>query len=255
MSSNTLSYKYDLMNGVLLNGAKVDKISKMVSHIGGPYNGMVEIKVNVVDAGDYAISLFYRNSLRPFKISVDGKEKENIYKTASDYVGIFNTVINLNAGNNLIRFSGDGINYGPDLGELTVTSLSIMEDNNSLLFFDIFSIFKKFALSELNLSFGAKPDKFENLIDFLGGTNEGFATFEYKAPVTRDYILNMSYRNGNRTFRIEVNGVDTGKVYKTGFFIMGVFTTTVKLTKGENIIKFYGDGTKSAPDLGNFIIV
>ncbi|WP_170272151.1 putative mucin/carbohydrate-binding domain-containing protein [Clostridium tarantellae] len=88
-----------------------------------PSDGAVVIPYNTAEFGEYTIGVEYVGgdnfNTRPLKLDINSINTGTIYNlpatnTNSSTVTI---PINLNSGNNVITFKGDGVSYGPDLGK------------------------------------------------------------------------------------------------------------------------------------------
>ncbi|MGL5245648.1 MAG: hypothetical protein ACRC7R_10780 [Sarcina sp.] len=239
-------YEYDASKGSFSNYAKLDKIANLVSYIGGPYNGTVKVNANIEKSGKYILSIFYRNGGRPLKIDVNDISTGTVYTMGKSYVGVFSTSIDLNSGNNVIKFYGDGRNYAPDLGQFT---LSLSEISGSEVQSAIISNLDK-AIYENGASWNAAYQLAIN----IGGLKNGSSTVKVVVNKGGAYNLSILFRYGNRPLKVDINGVNDNNIYTVGSTMAGIFSFIVSLNVGENTIKFYGDGKNPSPELGQFIL-
>ncbi|MPQ45356.1 hypothetical protein GBZ86_16730, partial [Clostridium tarantellae] len=127
-------YKYNAAEGMLSNGALIEDAGgvNVAGWIGGPSDGATTLTVNVAAAGKYNLAVKYigADANRNLKIDINGTSTGEVYTptpTNGWSIGdakTFTVAVNLNSGINTIKFHGDGINYGPSLGEVTLTLVS-----------------------------------------------------------------------------------------------------------------------------------
>ncbi|MGL5244772.1 MAG: hypothetical protein ACRC7R_06295, partial [Sarcina sp.] len=118
---------YDLTYGDLSNGAIIDDSSEFVGFIGGPTDGSSTVVVNVDIIGTYTLSVQYiSGENRSFKIDINGKDTGSIYSPSStggwslNNSNTFFTTINLNSGNNTLKFHGNNNNWAPSFKFITL---------------------------------------------------------------------------------------------------------------------------------------
>ncbi|MGL5245481.1 MAG: hypothetical protein ACRC7R_09945, partial [Sarcina sp.] len=127
----TLSY--NTAAGVLANGAVVASTTKFVAYVGGPSDGSSTVVVNVQSSGVYNLFLKYISGdgiVRPLKIDINNIDTGIIYyppvtlNWTVSAAKIFTVQVNLNLGNNIIKFHGNGTDYCPDLGTFSLNFIS-----------------------------------------------------------------------------------------------------------------------------------
>ncbi|MPQ43127.1 putative mucin/carbohydrate-binding domain-containing protein [Clostridium tarantellae] len=147
---------YDVALGSLEGGAVVDSVTSYATNIGGPTDGSSTVTVNVLSQGDYNIAVKYiaADVNRPMKVDINGVNTGTIYelpKTAGWTVNdalTYTIPVKLMAGDNTIKFYGDGINYAPNLCLFTVNELVISTpstipiENNKFEFLGYYNILK-----------------------------------------------------------------------------------------------------------------
>ncbi|MPQ43862.1 carboxypeptidase regulatory-like domain-containing protein [Clostridium tarantellae] len=242
---------YNVANGILANGARLNTSTNFVDFIGGTNDGSATVNTNVTTSGLYNLAIQYISTdmNRPLKIIINGIDSSTIYNlpmtsgwTASDSK-TFTIPINLNIGNNSILFHGDGVNYSPSLGSinLTVSPLSGSYD-----------------LTQGILENGANVDITTGFVSNVGGRNNGSVTIQLDINQASQYNLGIQYLSPDaaRNMKIDINGVNTGTIYNIPQTIdwsvsnASMFNLATNLNSGTNIIKFYGNGITAAPDLG-----
>ncbi|MPQ43201.1 glycoside hydrolase family 2 TIM barrel-domain containing protein [Clostridium tarantellae] len=280
--SNTLpnatnfSYDYNLVNGVLSNGAVIKDVAgyKVVGGIGGPSNGAITTTVNVSVAGNYNLIIHYIavDITRKLKVDVNGKSIGSVYNLALtngctiEYAKRFTIIINLNKGANTIKFYGDGESYGPNLSTATLELIAsanntipsyTIPSNTDIILNTTIPVYRYNAVNG-KLSNGAKPDSGTNFAGWIGGPKDGETIINVDVPDDGTYNLEIEYlgAENNRNLKIDINGSNTGKIYNpmqtNGWNLEDskMFNIFIKLMKGNNIIKFHGDGINYGPSLG-----
>ncbi len=238
--------------GNLTNGASVkgpnDISSGFVDFIGGTLGGAVTITINVPLAGEYTIGIEHLNpNQRNLLIEVNGVSTGETYAVpaTTDFNPanslIFNTTINLVQGNNTIKLLGDGSsNFAPLINNIT---------------FDKNPFFDEILSTQMTLSNGAFINPDNNLINDLGGQNNGIAEATFNAAIDGEYNLTLFYIcDEQSSLKIDVNGVSTGEIYQlqtsTNISNPGQFTVVVNFSQGNNTVRFYNENsTVFAPDL------
>ncbi|MPQ44582.1 carboxypeptidase regulatory-like domain-containing protein, partial [Clostridium tarantellae] len=259
---------YNLSTGILENDALFDYSTGFITALGGEKDGSVTLSVNVEKYGIYNLAIYYlaADFNRPLTIEVNGKELEEIYKVPItpgweiDATKIFNISVILNEGLNTLKFHGDGINLAPNLSKVTlifnetesspmVTTTLATSDN---------SYFKSIAIAG-SYSNGANYNKETLLATALGGTTDGTVTVEIYIRDTAIYYMTIKYiaKLSNLNLKVDVNNEKDNTIYtlpETDSFISKAFILPVSLKRGNNTIKFHGDGKNPAPDLDSFIL-
>ncbi|MPQ43486.1 sialidase domain-containing protein [Clostridium tarantellae] len=140
---NNPNYSYNAVNGVLENGALIEDAggTKVAGWIGGPRDGATTVTVNVASSGSYKLAIQYigADANRNLKIDINGINTGSIYTplmtsgwTIAD-AKTFIIEIKLNSGINTIKFHGDGTNYGPSLGTITLILTSTTQSSNEFI--------------------------------------------------------------------------------------------------------------------------
>ncbi|MGL5243785.1 MAG: hypothetical protein ACRC7R_01230, partial [Sarcina sp.] len=242
---------------------KLDAGIEFAGWLGGPTDGSVTLTVNVDKSGIYNMFIQYISSDtdRPLVVDVNGVTDKTIYKTPRtdgwtiEYAKIFVIGVNLKIGENKIKFHGNGVNYAPSIGEVKFYLSKIMSNETT-------AILNKYDIALGSLSEGALIDESTNLITNIGGKEDISSLVSVKVDNTGYYNLVIKYLSGdtNRILKMAINGDDNYAPYilsKTSTWNledMGTFKTKVLLTKGENSIKFHGDGSNYGPYLGELTV-
>ncbi|MGL5244567.1 MAG: LamG-like jellyroll fold domain-containing protein, partial [Sarcina sp.] len=235
---------YNTLAGTLTGGATIGESTDYTELVGGPTDGASIVTVSIPSSGPYNIAVKYigPDSNRPMKLDINGVNTGTIYSlppTAGWAVTdalTFTMPVNLNSGNNTIKFHGDGINYAQNLGLFTVSAAIIPTTTTLPLGF---------------MTNGARVVS-SGAVGYIGGTSDGAVFINYNASQAGVYNLALVGQGSNSPLLIDVNNVNTGTVYKVTVVSPATLTTltvTVPLNSGNNTIKFHGDGTNYAPDL------
>ncbi|MPQ44484.1 putative mucin/carbohydrate-binding domain-containing protein [Clostridium tarantellae] len=240
---------YNISDGVLADGAQLNLENNFVSWIGGPREGSATITVNVEVTTEYKLLIQYLSEEnRSFKLDINNIELKEIFNppvtdtSNVDDAKIFIVIVTLNRGNNSIRFHGNGINFAPDFGQVAIVKNIELESG-------IYSV------ANGNFEGGARLNQSGTYAINIGGTTKGASTVTVRVQITDQYNMILNYINTDnapRPLKIDVNGINTGKIYLVDPSDNGIFTTSLRLSQGDNAIKFYGDGVNHSPDLGKF---
>ncbi|MPQ42432.1 glycoside hydrolase family 2 TIM barrel-domain containing protein [Clostridium tarantellae] len=243
-----------LDKAILSNGASNSSLGK-ISLIGGKNNGTVTINFNATKAGRYKLSFLEQSMNSTSLININGEDiSKNYFIENLNSIKKNTTIVNLELGKNIIKFSGDKVNYSPDL---FYVDLRLLSDK---LLINNFKI--GYSIAKGILTGGAKLELDDTLAGWIGGPSDGASTVAIPVKISGSYNLVIEYidGDGNRPLKIEVNGVDTGSIYKTpatnGWTLSDIKTITipVNLESGNNTIKFHGDGRNYGPSLGELTI-
>ncbi|MPQ42968.1 hypothetical protein [Clostridium tarantellae] len=255
--------KYQSTTGILDNGVRLELDNKFVGRIGGPSDGSTTITVKVDKEGDYEFLVQYISAeTREFKIKVNG-ESTNIIYTPEKTDGwevkdakIFTLMLSLKKGENDVKFHGNGTDYGPTLGEITV---NIVKDTFLSTTFP--RLVGKYQSTTGILDNGVRLELDNKFVGRIGGSSDGSTTITVKVDKEGDYEFLVQYISAEtREFKIKVNGESTNIIYtpeKTDGWEAKdakIFTIMLKLDPGENEVKFHGNGTDFAPKLGEITV-
>ncbi|MPQ43813.1 carboxypeptidase regulatory-like domain-containing protein [Clostridium tarantellae] len=244
-------------DGVLENGAKISTFSKdFVEGIGGDKkDGSVTIYISIDNKGIYNLITEYLviDDNRNLVIDINGERLNDIYtlpKTSSlkeEYAKTFIITILLNKGKNIIKFHGDGVNYGPILGTININKVPQMQTYNVASGF---------------LENGAEIDTSTGFVKYLGEEQEGKATVEIYNELEGDYYLTIKYLSPVKDsfLKLDVNLINTGTIYKFPKTLGSLandaksFSIDINLIRGRNKLKFYRDEYNYTPSLESFVI-
>ncbi|MGL5245040.1 MAG: hypothetical protein ACRC7R_07715, partial [Sarcina sp.] len=238
-----------LVEGLLQNGAQVLSTGA-VTNIGGTTDGSVIVNYVAQQAGRHALSVIVEDSKNPLTIDVNGINTGVIYNVGGISASaitvntiVVSVTIPLNSGNNVIKFHGDGSSPGPDLFTTKVNTIPKLLPKGS------------YNVADGIFTGSTRLNTVGDMATYIGGPMNGTSSINVNTDLTAQYNLAIKYNNGLNPFEIEVNGVNTGKVY-TPNSNQGTFTLPepINLNVGSNIIKFKGNGINSAPDFGIFSI-
>ncbi|MPQ43869.1 hypothetical protein [Clostridium tarantellae] len=268
---NILVKNYDASLGTLSNGSYVNAVTNFVDNLGGQFDGAVEVPLSIDKTGEYNLEfkyLAYDNTR--LKLNINGIDLENNFFVAKtrgvtlNDVQLYNLVITLNAGINIIKFHGNGIDMAPSIGSFSINFINEILDNSTS-------------------PFGATPSKSEmvydttlgtiegkasvvnnatKMLDNIGGVNMGASTVNVAVESDGMYSLDLNYLspNGISKLKIDVNDFATTTIYsleKTdGMTVKDIksFETTLNLNKGTNKLKFYGEESNTKLSIGKFTI-
>ncbi|WP_170272208.1 carboxypeptidase regulatory-like domain-containing protein [Clostridium tarantellae] len=256
--------EFELNKGILENEAKADATKNFVLGIGGKLNGSSTVRVNVNDSGKYKLFLKYvgtENNLE-LKVDINGVNTGTVY-TLPKTKGLkftdcltFAFDIKLNSGNNSIKFYGSNQSVSPNLAFFSVMFDDVVTPVAPIVPIAPTTVQENYEIINATLSSPATFDKNSNFVTSLGGKNNGSCSIAVLVKHTGNYILTIGYRNQNRKFKIDINGLSKNRIYETTGDFIDTFSTLIDLNEGENILKFYGTGfaEELAPDLGDFTL-
>ncbi|MPQ43205.1 carboxypeptidase regulatory-like domain-containing protein [Clostridium tarantellae] len=255
-TENAIKFYY-LSDGTLKGGATLDNISKTVSNIGEKNNGEVTIKINITNSNMYTLQLQYKSSnnnnlllLDINNISINKKFK--LLET-NGYFNNFTIKTFLNTGDNFLRFYGDEKNEGLTLGNFyLINDLNLWTFEKNAINFNV-------ALGELKNGAYVYLDSLDDTpwVDKLGGKSNGSSTVTINIDYDGEYSLIITYfasiddSKKPISLTISINSKKNGSIYS---LIPGEVRKTefiFDLKKGENKIKFAGDGKNKAPKLSS----
>lgn len=244
---------YEAEDGNLLGGASVLSSSQAsggykVGNIGGTAtNGICTISnVNAATAGSKTLTVYYLSAVdRTFYVTVNNGGYVALNCTGS---GSWNTVstatmtVNLNAGDNTIKFDNGAGAYAPDLDKITITDVNVYEAENGTLSGGAA------VMASSQASTGYK-------VGDIGGTSSnGICTINnVYAATSGSKTMTVSYLSAvDRTFYVTVNNGAYVALDCTGsgsWNTVSTVTMTVNLNAGNNTIKFDNGAGAFAPDL------
>ncbi|MGL5244107.1 MAG: hypothetical protein ACRC7R_02850, partial [Sarcina sp.] len=255
---NTINTQlYDITMASFDNNMKLDILNKVGNMMGGPLDGSVIFNLEVLKEGIYNLEVQYLagDSNRRMVIDINGVNTGKIYcvsKTTTwniTNLKTFTVPIGLNKGINIIKFHGDGINYGPTIGDIRISLVSETKVSTVPL--------GNYNILDGIISGGATINSQEQLVLGIGGEAKGTILFTLSVQKTGMYNMSLKYRNLDnlaRNLNVDVNEINTGTIYKLPSSSGGLFTIPIILKAGGNTIRFYGDGISKSPDLGSFIL-
>ncbi|MGL5245854.1 MAG: hypothetical protein ACRC7R_11825, partial [Sarcina sp.] len=248
---------YDISMGTLENGSSIDSSSKFVTNLGGAKDGSSEIVIITPLKGLYNLAIRYlspnENTILKLDIT-DATDLSAIFSQSYTFPQIPGTTywnaqvflihVNLNAGENILKFHGDGTHNAPQLGVLNILPYNEYYATNGFI------------------SNEARINETYNSVGYLGGKTDGSCILTVTVPYSSIYNISFKYLlgDGNRPLVIDINN-STSYTYtfpKTkGWLIddIEIFVVQLILQKGINVIKLHGDGSSYAPDIFNFIIL
>ncbi|MGL5245090.1 MAG: hypothetical protein ACRC7R_07965, partial [Sarcina sp.] len=263
----TLAIPTDLtVNAALTNGA----ISSLgvISNIGGPSDGTVTINYNASKAGKYKLTaLGDASNVLPL-INLNGSDIAQSYniETITSEMKRYTVLVNLNMGNNIIKFHGNKTSFSPKLYYVDLVLIA-----NDFIITNITptpttipgTTTMKYSIATGVLTGGAKLELDSKLAGWLGGPTDGASTIKVNVSGEGVYNLAIEYIDGDggRPLVIDVNGVNTGSIYRTikttGWTLADTKTITVPVTlkNGENTLKFHGNGKDYAPSLAGLTLI
>lgn len=233
------------VNGVLANGAILSPIAPgFVDYLGNLSDGSSTVTIDAPLSGSYTLALKYLTgtSPRPLRITVNGTTAlTSSFPASGDFVpanaATFTTSLNLLAGNNTIKFHGDGTNHTPLVGDFTL---------------DMNAISGTKAIADFSLLSGAVIETYSgvNYMSFIGGNNNGYVTTTINAPIAGTYTLTVSHLNNSpRTLRLDVNNTFIADYSIATANSMAQYNITVNLQQGNNAIKLYAPTGVHAPSI------
>ncbi|MPQ43200.1 carboxypeptidase regulatory-like domain-containing protein [Clostridium tarantellae] len=250
------TFDYDIAQGTLENGAIFDNGTNLVGYIGGVSDGSSTIYVNMPKSSEYMLAIDYRNSQRYMKIDINGINTGTTYFVTGPNTGTFNVIVTLNEGINNIKFHGDGANYAPDLGKITIFNNFTVPTTstlpNSIVNTDAPVI--NFEIKSGIVEKGANFNEESNYMTYIGGPNKGEISVPVNVSDSGSYTLTIKYRNSDRILNIDINGEYIDSYPILGEYT-GTFSTVINLNSGNNTIRFYGMANNYAPDLGDFTLM
>ncbi|MPQ43814.1 carboxypeptidase regulatory-like domain-containing protein [Clostridium tarantellae] len=247
---------YKMADGKLNGSATIDKDLNVVNNLGGKGKGEVTLTVNVVSAGLYDLNIQYVSKTKSYLlVDINDNFLRTPYSflpTFIDNIPMFDTFTieaNLIAGNNTIKFYCSENCITPMLRTLTVTPNTSTSKNLPPGTYNV---------AAGKLENGAIVDANSNFVTNLGGKRNGSSTVTVKVTKTGVYKVSVEYFSNNplNSFCIAINNKDTGNIYNTNNtkLYSNITYFEVELKKGENTIKFYGDGTNPSPDFQIFTL-
>ncbi|MEF9952996.1 MAG: carboxypeptidase regulatory-like domain-containing protein [Clostridium sp.] len=246
--ANTLSpISINTINGVYSGGASTDGTNSYAGLLGSTSDGAITNTINVPVSGIYSLGFKYITGFvsRPLKVTINGVYIGSLINLPSTNgytagtAGTYTLNVQLTAGDNTIKFHGDGTNYAPSIGPATLTK----SPNVVIL------------ATSMVLASGAFINSSSGFINNIGNSGGGNVTATVYVPVAGSYSIGISYyANSVRPMRIDVNGVYIGTEYSFPYSVStnppAVYSVTLTLNKGNNTVKFYnGSSTAYAPDI------
>ncbi|MGL5245609.1 MAG: hypothetical protein ACRC7R_10585, partial [Sarcina sp.] len=291
--SNTIPTNINILaiDGALSGNSKKDLNSKFLTYVGGPTDGSTIIAPTIPTSGLYSLSIQYVSAdiNRPLKIDIPTTNTSTIFNVpmssgwnVTDAI-TFTIPVFLKSGITPIKLHGNGSDYAPNLGNISLSFVSVMGINMSCytvpsttcptcancLTLPIIApitppvtqtiptiVIPTIPTYTYNVANGlfsgeASKDGGTSFAGYIGGPTDGSSTVGVNVATTTLYNLAVKYIGGdvNRPLKIDINGVNTGSIYtpqKTGGWTVNdalTFTVAISLNSGINTIKFHGDGT------------
>ena len=237
-----ITTNYNLINGILRNGCKIDRNLNMVTGLGGINRGEATVNVDAANAGQYGITIKYNKGLKSFLIDVNGINTGTNYATPTNRRGQYYLELKLTRGNNQLKFYGMGTKLAPDLGEFKIALIENPPEPPS----------SKYSVTKGILENGAMLNRSKKYVVNLGGPRNGSSTVTVDVAKAGNYNLQIEYLNGSRCLKIDVNKRTLNSTFMTPAGCYGYFTIVVNLRAGANEIKFHGITSEYSSNLGDF---
>ncbi|MPQ43935.1 carboxypeptidase regulatory-like domain-containing protein [Clostridium tarantellae] len=248
-----LSSTYPLSNGLLSENAKVLP-SGAIGNLGGFSDESLIISYFAMNTGSYNLILTVDGyNGRSLLLDIDGKNTGTIYNIPSSNnkpPTTYTIPIFLDDGENSFTFHGDGTNPAPDIYTVDCKLVSAIPKDHI------------FRIASGTLADGAQINPDSNLVEGLGGMNNGSVTLTVVINETATYDLMLNYIEPyvDSPLKIDVNGTYLGTYTLpiTDFAVESdpeIFTITIPFNKGENTIKFYGNGYDEVSILESFELI
>ncbi|MGL5245521.1 MAG: glycoside hydrolase family 2 TIM barrel-domain containing protein [Sarcina sp.] len=198
-----------------------------------------------------------------YEISIDNGSFVEVDSYSSIRIGeqiIFDSGT-LSYGIHTLNFKLKGVNpYGgrPD-GQISYAMINVANVNIPVIGETIYDFNNGYLSNGAVVNGGYE---FEKFVGWIGGPIDGSLTIIVNVNNKGIYNLAINYISGNdiRVLKIDVNGMDTGTIYKlpitSGWEINNALTykVPISLEAGYNFIKFHGDGTNYGADLGSITL-
>ena len=254
-SSSDFSLEVNALDGNFSNSSYISNLNGFAQGIGGPNNVFIETTINAPINGIYKMAIQYvsANSTGNLKFNVNGEISSNVMILSitnswnSVDAKVFYIMVNLLEGDNTIRFYNDTGEYAPAIGQITFNLYSKTYEVNAL---------------EGVLGGGASITNSQG-VNFVTGlgintNNFGYVEVSVNASVRRTYNFNIQYLAGDQdtTLQVDVNKKQLGQytLSKTNNWTLNyskIYTLTINLEEGKNIIRLYNNINSIAPWIGN----
>ncbi|MGL5245373.1 MAG: hypothetical protein ACRC7R_09395, partial [Sarcina sp.] len=214
---------YEATQGEFEGSATITLDGKIVGGLGGPKDGATTITANIEKSGYYEIKVKYISpDSRVFKVAINGVETGVIYRTQTtgttlQEAKIFNFGAILKAGDNKIKFHGDGTTNAPSFGTIAINRIAST-------FPQIYSTIETITGNSLvlnaakgQLAGNAKLDEGIEFAGWLGGPTDGSVTLTVNVDKAGVYNMFIQYISSDtdRPLVVDVNGVTDKTIYKT----------------------------------------
>ncbi|MGL5245282.1 MAG: sialidase domain-containing protein, partial [Sarcina sp.] len=251
---------YNLLASTLAGGATIDSRNNFTGYIGGINKGTANLTINSLTTSLYNLSIQYLSGdigvKRPLKIDITLANSTTIVSPSPTLdwtlsnAKSFSLPIILNMGGNSIQFHGNGTNYAPSIGLVTLTLTKAI----STLSTPTVPIYYSFNPIKGSFANGAIADTTLNIAGWIGGPSDGSLTLTATVPYSGVYNLNFKYISGEiRPLKINTKSSFIYNVAATNDWFpknAKSFTLPVIFSSGNNEIKFQGDGINYAPSIG-----
>ncbi|CAH1192967.1 hypothetical protein PAECIP111891_00468 [Paenibacillus allorhizoplanae] len=244
-------------NGVLNGNAAVRSLSaasggKYVGDLGGNASNYVALNTFVDNPGMYKMDISsITGESRSFKVSVNGRVAQQVTVNGTSWsqlAPVVSLYVNLDAGNNTIKFYNDTA-WAPDLDKVLLTSSSSapvtsVEGESG-------TVSGSAVVNNSSFSSGGK------VVGNIGNHASNYVTLNANVSNAGIYRLNISgIVSGSRSFYISVNGGPGQRVVVNGTSWSALAPNApldVNLNAGNNALKLYNDN-EYAPDLDRILL-
>lgn len=224
----------------------------------------VAFRCYVMDKGEHTVDIYACvNGTRELQIYVNDKKAKKVKVTGKsfDYPVKVTTTLDLNAGNNTIKF-GNPDGEAPDLDKFVIFEEGGTDGGYGEVYSGTVEVGAKAEAEWGTVANEAEIQSLDGgaaIVTNLGGSKKGAVSYEFTAPISGKHKMDIYYCTGEeRQFNVVVNG----KEYKADCPSTGSYTTTnttpvtveVELKAGTNTIEFTGVGDAYAPNLDAFQI-
>ena len=237
--------------GTLISGATQTIQGSFVGSIGDTNGGYITLSINVSATGNYDLNIQYLSgsATTTLKIDVNGVYTGVNYsfnKTASSNQTdalMFNTTVDLIAGDNIIKLYNNINTKSPWIGNVTFNPILINVNSSA---------------TTGTLSSGAKLTWNNLMVGNLGGPTNESVNMSINIPASGNYILGIQYLTGNVSgspLKININnnllGLYTAPYTGTNQLSNSkILNILVSLKQGTNNFIFFNDSGILAPNIG-----
>ncbi|MGL5244237.1 MAG: hypothetical protein ACRC7R_03510, partial [Sarcina sp.] len=233
--SNLILSTYDIALGTLNGEVEIDSSTNLATNLGGPNDNSSTVLVSAPTDGVYTLGIKYLSGDidRILRVDVNNNSLEKKYTVPLTNswdlkdINIYYIDVTLKAGDNTIKFHGDGTSYAPHLREFTLE--------------------RKMSSAISNIVMVGSAVLKGNFIEGIGTEKNGqailFVNVQYQGVY--DFAIHYVADDNKKRVKIDVNGMNTGVLYD---FAMTssmdkkderVMVIKLPLISGQNIIRIY----------------